>query len=437
MPQVQRWYTGFSYRGNPQDLINKISDQVQRQNLSKSVPLLRVEKGITSRRPFYFFLAIDGCEVGELPTELQTNLLKLSFFQCPIKASRGFSYEQIKSMVGVAHDVYDYTSPIPYQARQNITADNPFELTELQSINPPDADWVKASQNSDRFLYWLSTLGNGSWESFKKSCNALQLEEPKRILRRLRLLGHLESSLDGSRWSAAPSAIVKINSPNSEFILCGQRSISLLRQLEEYGIVASITHQARGEAPTCIQLVVNNPDAIANNFPIINAGEASKRLAQILPDIATWQQNLRNVPGIVPSQWEWKHFDGDDFQICGIPHETGMYQMCDENRNLCYTLFYNQNTNTWYQGDWYGLRFLALYHHGASCQADYNFATKCLAIPVKQRWPEIYERALVLASGQLPTYQGNWLLYQNVSEEVAHLLSQKLNVKYEEGLICA
>ena len=437
MPQVQRWYTGFSYRGNPQDLINKISDQIQRQNLSKSVPLLRVEKGIKARKPFYFFLAIDGCEVGELPTELQASLLKLPFFLYPVKASRGFTYEQIKSMVGVAHDVYDYTSPIPYQARQNITADNPFELTELQSINHSDADWVKASQNSDRFLYWLSTLGNGSWESFKKSCNALQLEEPKRILRRLRLLGHLESSLDGSRWSVAPSAIVKINSPNSKFILCGRRSISLLRQLEGHGVVASITHQTRGEAPPCIQLAVSNPDAIANNFPIINAGEASKRLAQILPDIANWQQSLRNMPGIVPSQWKWKHFDGKDFEICGIPHETGMYQMSDENRNLCYTLFYNQNTNTWHQGDWYGLRFLALHHHGASCQADYNFATKCLAISVKQRWPEIYERALVLASGQLPTYQGNWLLYQNVSEEVAHLLSQKLNVKYEEALICA
>ncbi|MEH2236916.1 hypothetical protein [Nostoc sp.] len=437
MPQVQRWYKGFSYRGNPQDLINKISEQVKRQNLSKLIPLLRVEKGAKSRKEFCFFLAIESCQVGELPIELETSLLKLSFFQRPITGNRGFTYEQIKSMVGVAHDVYDYTSLIPYQPRENITADNPFELTELHSINHFDADWVKPSQNSDRFLYWLSTLGNGSWESFKKSCNALQLQEPKRILRRLRLLGHLESSLDGSKWSAAPSTIVKINSHTSEFILCGQRSISLLRQLKESGIVASITHQPRGEAPPCIQLVVNNPDAIANNFPIINAGEASKQLAQILPDIATWQQSLRNMPGIVPSQWEWQHFDGEDFEICGIPHETGMYQMSDEKRNLRYTLFYNQNTNTWHQGDWYGLRFLALHHHGASCQADYNVATKCLAIPVKQRWPEIYERALVLASGQLPTYQGNWLLYQNVGGEVAYQLSQKLNVKYEEALICA
>lgn len=80
MPQVQRWYTGFSYRGNPQDLIKQISEQVQRHNLTKLVPLLRVEKGIKSRKPFYFFLAIESHQVGELPTELQASLLKLSFF---------------------------------------------------------------------------------------------------------------------------------------------------------------------------------------------------------------------------------------------------------------------------------------------------------------------------------------------------------------------
>ncbi|MEH2123422.1 hypothetical protein [Nostoc sp.] len=55
-------------------------------------------------------------------------------------------------LVGVAHDVFDYTNSIPCQPRQNISTDNPFELTELHSINHYDADWVKSSQNSDRFL---------------------------------------------------------------------------------------------------------------------------------------------------------------------------------------------------------------------------------------------------------------------------------------------
>ena len=50
MPKVQRWYIGFYYRGNPQDLINQIAEQVKRQNLSKLIPLLRVEKGAKPRK---------------------------------------------------------------------------------------------------------------------------------------------------------------------------------------------------------------------------------------------------------------------------------------------------------------------------------------------------------------------------------------------------
>ncbi|MBD2693203.1 hypothetical protein [Anabaena catenula] len=438
MPKVQRWYTGFSYRGNPQEMIKQISEQVQRHNLSKSIPLLRVEKN--PGKNFYFFLAIESEQLGEISSEVKTNLLQLplSFFQRPVPGKNIFTYEQIKSMVGVAHDVYNYTTNIPYNPQVKITVDNPLELTSLQSINY--TDWVKTSEKSNRLLYWLSILGNGTWETFRKSCQTLQLEEPKRILRRLRLLGHLETSANGSKWSTAPTTIVKIESEQPEFILCGQRNINLINQLESSGIITDIIYQPRGEAPACLRLVVNNPDIITNKLPIINAGEASRKLAGILPEITTWQHNLTRLE-LVPSMQQWKQFNGNDFESCGTPHETGMFQMCDENLNPRYTLFYNQETKTWHQGDWYGLRFLALHSQGIACQYYYNTANKSLAIPINQRWPEIYERALVLASGKLPTYQNSWLIYENICEEIAYLLSEKLNVNfnsnYQEELSCA
>ncbi|KZL51180.1 hypothetical protein A2T98_03650 [Nodularia spumigena CENA596] len=442
MLKVQRWYTGFSYRGNPQEMIKQISEQVQRHNLSKSIPLLRVEKNPKPRKPFYFFLAIESHQLGEIPPEVKTSLLQLSFFQVPVPGKNIFSYEQIKSMVGVAHDVYSYTTNIPYKPQVKITADNPFELTPLQCIH--HTDWVQPSEESHRLLYWLSTLGSGTWETFRKSCHTLQLEEPKRILRRLRLLGHLETSANGSKWSIAPTTIVKIESEKPEFILCGQRNIKLINQLQASGIIADITYQPRGEAPPCLHLVVDNPDIITNKLPIINAGEASRKLADILPEIKTWRQNLTSLE-LVPSMQQWKKFNGDSkenkFEVCGTPHETGMYQMCDENLSPRYTLFYNQETNTWHQGDWYGLRFLALQSQGIACHAYCDVDTRKLAIPINQRWPEIYERALVLASGKLPTYQNSWLIYENICEEVGYLLSEKLNVNfnsnYQEELSCA
>jgi hypothetical protein len=145
-------------------------------------------------------------------------------------------------------------------------------------------------------------------------------------------------------------------------------------------------------------------------------------------------QNLRSLQGIVPSIYEWKRFDGNDFVSCISPNQTGMYQMwrIEESDRPSYTLFYDQESASWRQGDWYGLRFLALQHSGFECIARYDRASGRLAIPVSQRWPEIYERALVLASGQLPTYQNSWLVYENVPMEVISLLTDKLNVKCSE-----
>lgn len=443
MPRVQRWYKGFSYTGNSRTLVEQISEQVQRYNLSNFVPLVRVERG-ARRRTFYFFLAIESPQTSEIPTEVQSSLLRLPFFQYPIKGNPSFTYEQIKSMVGAAHHVHDYTNPIPYQPVQEQTYDNPFDFDLIASlpINQVSPDIEALSHRYEQLLYWLSALGSGTWESFKKACEALSLEEPKRILRRFKLLGHIESSPDGLRWSAAPTALVKVESQFPEFILCGQRCLNLLRQLEQYVVLTS-SHQSRGDAPPCIRLQLTSPNVITNQFSIIDAGEASRRLAEILPNLATWQQSLRTLQVSVTSRYEWKRFDGNDFVECIFCNQTGMYQMWarEESDRPHLTLFYDSKTDTWQQGDWYGLRFLALHYSDQQCIARYDPATARLAIPFSQRWPELYERALVLASGRLPSYQRTeqslWLIYENVGLELAHQLTTKLYVTCEEDSTCA
>ncbi|MCC5637615.1 hypothetical protein LC593_17570 [Nostoc sp. CHAB 5844] len=122
MPQIQRWYQGFSYRGNPQELIKQISEQVQRHNLGNFIPLLRVEKGVKSRKQFYFFLAFESLQKGDIPTEIKSTLLKLSFFKSPIPGNRSFSYEEIKPMVGVgfAERYVNRVGLIPEDIRQQL-----------------------------------------------------------------------------------------------------------------------------------------------------------------------------------------------------------------------------------------------------------------------------------------------------------------------------
>lgn len=434
---VRRWYLGYKYRKNPQELIKQISQKVQEYNLSQHIPLLRLEKGVKPRSEFYFFIAIESSQVGEIPQKvIDSNLLQLQFFKTPaVKGLTSFKYEQIKPMVGVSHEIHDYTNPIPYQL-QKIISEHPFNLIDAQKINYSPQYIESYSHRHEHLLYWLSALRCGTWESFEKACNQLEIPEPKRVLRRLKLLGHIESSLDGRRWSIAPTAIVQVYSESDlqEFVVCGQRSINLLNYLKKSTNFKS-TNQPRGDSPPCIHIQIDKAVNILALFKTIdtdcitNAGEAAKKLTDILPNIETWKHNLRHLPGIVTSCYEWERFNGNDFVACDYNSESGMYRMCNrDSLNPLRTLFYDAERNYWLQGDWYGLRFLALQQMGDKCIFKYDLHHKQLAILGSQRLPEIYERALVLASGILPTYINSWLVYANIEPEVVHLLSAKLNL---------
>jgi hypothetical protein len=234
----------------------------------------------------------------------------------------------------------------------------------------------------------------------------------------------------------------------SEYILCGQQNSDLVERLHNFTDIYRINQL---NSPFCLRLKLINAidiqailDKIKNeiNLSINDSHDIAKKLALLLPDIEKWKLSLISLQGIVKSLYDWKYFQNGDFVECTLPEKTGMYQMWDrESKNKPRrTLFYDQDTQTWRQGDWYGLRFLALYYSQHDLIANYNPETLQLAIPHCQRWPELYERALVLASGLLPKYhkteeQNLWLIYDNISLDLAHQLTQKLHVTCQEEII--
>jgi hypothetical protein len=439
MSQLQRWYLGYSYLGKPQNMIETISKNIQEKNLSKYLPLLRLEKGAKPRKQFYFFLAVESVQVGSIPAAVErSHLLKLPYFKkLAVPGNAAFTYEQIKPMVGTVHDIQDHTNPIPYYSSERNINDNPFNQIDSEPVENLSFEIESKSQRYDRLLYLLSAIGYGTWESFKKICYILNLEEPKRILRRLKLLGHFETSSDGKRWSVAPITLVQVNSNSDcpEFILCGQRSPDILDKLKQYAEVIS-DPQPRANAPNRIRIKTKRQEEIIRQLPLLDAGQVSLKLAAILPDITVWQKNLIGLPGIVTSLYNWKKFNIEinSFVDCIHPKETGMYQMfyAEKTGIPPRTLFYEAETQTWRQADWYGLRFLVHYHSDHSCLVHYDPQNSCLTIPWNERWPEVYERALVLASGYLPTYQktqqAGWLTYENIGNNLLQRLIEKLRI---------
>jgi hypothetical protein len=446
MAEVKRWYQGYKCKKNPIELVEKISQTVQEQDLSDFIRLLRLEKGAEPRKEYCFFLGIESEQAGHIPQKIiDSHLLNLPYFQFSVvPGSPSFSYEEIKPMVGVAHQVEDYTNPIPYQIAEQIQNDDPFDVSTFTEVSTLGLEL--SSKRYQQLLYWLSAVGSGTWELFKRACQTLELDKPQHILRKLKLLGHIETSSNGKHWSIAPTALVLIESQleNQEFILCGQQNGDLLSKLEQYCTIKSL-EQHKGDAPPCVSVqfldsseIEQVVESIKSNLglTINQVGNVANQLTDILPTLKNWESRLQNIQGIVPSLYNWKLFNGENFADCSLTQQTGMYQMWDMEENSCLrmTLFYNSKTDTWRQADWYGLRFLALHYSNLSCIARYDSDTARLAIPFSQRWPQLYERALVLTSGRLPSYnrteQNLWLIYENVELDLVQKLTDKLHITY-------
>lgn len=455
-----RWYKVFliqGYQERRKNVIGDIQTLITKNNLSEHIPFMHIEQTSASSMDSYVFLLIKSEILYKLPPELDKHLIQIlgsQQYRLNIRFPKYLNfryYDEIidflkekRKQVKNKLEMYNFGITIPYKPVVSTDDSNPFNLegaisTAIVDSLPPE--------NYDFLLYWLSSLGSGSWESFRSACNMLQIPEPKRVLRRLKLLGHIETSADGSRWSGTPIALasIKASQPNSqEFILCGQRSSNFLDILGELTFIEYI-EQPKGNAPLCIRVQLGaDSEAIDQllevlrdrHIPIQNVGNASLKFAEVLPTWQEWMQTLPRISApILGYDYEYYDIQQEKFIKCNFPNHTGMYQLKHQKLlqitpHIC---FFDKASDRWFQGDWYGLRFLALQYSDQRLMAKYDRATNNLYIPWSQRWSEIYERALVLSSGCLPSevktnHFGRTLQYQNVQAEVAELLASKLNI---------
>ena len=455
-----RWYKVFLIQGSQErrkNVIGDIQDLITKNNLSEHIPFMYIEQTGGSSINSYVFLLIKSEILYKVPQEVEKHLIQIldsKQYRLNIRFPKYLNFRYYDEIINFLKEerkqvknkleIYNFGITIPYNPVVPTDDPNPFNLlgdvsTAIANSLPPE--------NYDLLLYWISSLGSGSWESFRAACNMLKISEPKRLLRRLKLLGHIETSADGSRWSGTPIALVSIRAsqPDSqEFILCGQRSSNLLDILGDSTFIEYL-EQPQGDAPLCIRVQLGaDPEAIDQlveflrdrNIAIQNVGNASLKFAEALPTWQEWMQTLPRISAPILG-YDYAYYDIQQarFIECNFPNITGMYQLTHQKLSQLspHVCFFDKASDRWFQGDWYGLRFLALQYSDQRLSAKYDRATNNLYIPLSQRWSEIYERALVLSSGCLPSEVktnlfGRTLQYQNVQAEVAELLANKLNI---------
>jgi hypothetical protein len=330
------------------------------------------------------------------------------------------------------------------------------------SAAQPIAHSTTDSTPFDRFLMWLSATGEGRWESFLRVARILgvanDVPNARRLFRRLVLLGHLDSSLDGRDWSIAPPVIVQSAAQPQSAFWCGCRSGPLLRSLPASWQAEDPLTQPDGFGPAKRPIVL--PSVVDDQWlpPSTEpptwqtpswGGPVAVRLAALLPHIEEWAKTLQSIASLTPpaavEHWDLasaSFLNAPDFRIdpTGRCHgTTGMYRLAyGEVPNVYHLTVFLDSTSPpgcqLLRGEWYGLRFLALHSCGKYLKAVWSEADGgTLAILVRQRWPLLYERALVLASGLLPdnTTNSRYLYYRGVPIALAQSVADLLGVKVE------
>ena len=435
---MARRYVAVSTVGKPTQIFDRIRQAVQAENLTRTIPVVKFE-----RKPhgqFYVFLAVEDTETVQIPDDVRIVLQHAGLRGKPLWP---IEPDAIKSMTDSSELETHSLNALSYISLWFNDAGDPFDLSAIpydeENISDPSL-----GERYDQLLYWLSANAEGSWQTFAKVCNVLQLtndtKDARSIFRRLILLSYIESSSDGQKWSICPTTLVQCATDPNVCFLTGQRTPKLIKQLKAHWKVDSIP-QPGYQGPSCLKVHGVFPDGSINCFSLEYTGVASVRLAQLLPNLEGWKDTLVTIDRFSTTNYDnIEIWDGSRFTSCDTFYErngqycgeSGMYRLTRGETSDTYQiiLYLDQPNQRWLRGDWYGLRFLAYDDAGFDFEVGYDSNANDIWIPVDERWPMLYERALVLASGILPYRPENskWLRYSGVSNELVQLLTEKLKI---------
>jgi len=429
-------YIIFRGVGHRQQLLSRIKAVVQSEKLGIEIPLVKFEPG--KGYEFYYGLAVNVDDIdATFPSENVKNIINQCQLGQPLRnpaTGNGMFHEHsdIKKFLIGKIEVDRFNHEIEFEEE---TSMGDLDLSEIES-----ADEVSHEDNGDKLdklLWWCSAKEEGSLASFASTCEHLELlnEERSRpwvFMRRLSLLGYLESSNSRSmEWNTIPTTIVEKNVEGKGFFLAGRLTPSLISSIGNHNIERIKT----GNAPTYTYIKDGCIKSI-DTSKIGLVGNASRDIANILPDVDAWQASLKDDPDIDPAIYKLKILDGKNFVDTRVDNpDIGFYE-AERQEGDAYKTHVFYDGIKWKTGNFYDLRFLHMSIHSDPIPL-YVDSKQELWLNESSRWPMLYERPLVLASGMLPSLSvvdGKFLLsYGGISKELASTLCSRLRLQLQEN----
>ena len=328
---------------------------------------------------------------------------------------------------------WDYLT-IPLHFEPGLAAELPASMNETEEI-----EVAEDREAYDRLLWWCSSKASGTVTQLAEITGKLGLTGLEGsvwgVIKNLSLLGHLDVSLEarGWTWRVAPLTVVEPTSGEAAFLAGAQTGRLRDRLVEKAGATLD---GSRG-GPSRLSLPSGSLAALETvlGFAPRSTACATERWAELLPTLEEWQATLVPDPDVAaqPHQYSLERYSGSRFgKVTGDDPPSGFYRVERQAEKFRPKHLFRDANGRWLNGDFSSLRFLAL-SIGSPKPKARQLADGTLLVPWLQRWPTLYERALVLASGQLPSLQATGvdkvLAYAAVPGMAARKLAAKLGVK--------
>lgn len=406
----------------------RIRQGIRTRKLTIELPVMKIET--TPGREFYIGLAVNDerCEPGRPPDYLIElfNAVGMRLSAADL-ATWPTASEDVDAFLQGSFE-WDYLT-IPLHFEPGLATELPDSLNETE-----ETEAVENREAYDRLLWWCSSKASGTVTQLSEIAGRLGLTGLEGsvwgVIKNLSLLGHLDVSLEarGWTWRVAPPTLVGTASGERAF-LAGAQSAKLRKRLVE---TAGATLDGSHGGPSRLSIPSDSIAALETvlGFAPRSAAHATERWTELLPTLGEWQRTLVQDPDIAaqPHLYSLERYSGNRFtRLTGDDPPSGFYRVQRQGEQFRPKHVFRTADGLWLNGDFSSLRFLALTQPQAR-----QLANGTLLIPWLQRWPTLYERALVLASGQLPLVQeigaDKLLAYAAVPAAASRKLAAQLGV---------
>lgn len=289
----------------------------------------------------------------------------------------------------------------------------------------------------DDLLMWASETGSGPWGQLRDTAAYLARvhdtgDRPWYLAAPLSDLGHLDLSWSSERWSVADPALVMARGCGLCAYLVGARPRRMLERFQDAADAQDVYpfEIPQGNAPTALFVKcasVESGQALADRLGIPLLFDPSSALAQRVQRIEPSELELASP---VPIEDTLERFDPQSCRWVETVYrdQDGLYRTDLYGRSI----FRLNRDDLWFKVDQATGQLLVLSDrsdllHWSRPSADWA-KPSLLEVPSWLALPQLVDRALVAASGLLPTRMRGRRVYRNVSRVVATTLAERLGL---------